>query len=306
MVQIKPVILFFALFVTTINYGQFTDVINSNRPGESMAAFSVGKRVFQAELGGIATREKDPLLNYESNGISSDLSLRYGAIFEQLEFVFDIQYQKNWYISDTENRTNNGLKQTTIGVKYLFYDPNKNYEAKPNVYSWKANNRFKFRDLIPAVGIYAGLNFDVSPASFYTFKEARNSAKIILTTQNQFGKSVLVTNLILDKVSAYYPAYSYIVTFTRGFSPNWSGFLENQGNKRDYYYDFIFRGGAAYLIQENIQIDAHIGTNYNDNPSLYFGGVGLSWRFDQNYNNVILRAPKAKKEKNKKNKSKKR
>ena len=37
---------------------QYTDVINSNRPGESQSAFSVGTKVLQFELGSYFIREK--------------------------------------------------------------------------------------------------------------------------------------------------------------------------------------------------------------------------------------------------------
>jgi hypothetical protein len=78
--------------------------------------------------------------------------------------------------------------------------------------------------------------------------------------------------------------------------------LENKGLKSDFYADGIFRGGAAFLMKENIQIDASIGTNYKNTPSLLFGGFGISWRFDANYNEVLLRIPKDKKDKGKKDK----
>jgi hypothetical protein len=38
----------------------------------------------------------------------------------------------------------------------------------------------------------------------------------------------------------------------------WSGFVENQGFKSDFYSDR--RGGVAYLINNNLQIDASIST----------------------------------------------
>ena len=50
------------------------------------------------------------------------------------------------------------LRQTLFGAKYLFFDPFKNYEEKPNLYSWKANHRFKWRQFLPAVAGYVGAN----------------------------------------------------------------------------------------------------------------------------------------------------
>ena len=52
------------------------------------------------------------------------------------------------------------------------------------------------------------------------------------------------------------------------------------------------RTGAAYLIKENIQIDASIGGSFKDTPSILVGGIGLSWRFDKNYKPVIIRSGK--------------
>lgn len=313
MIPTKSTLLFFALLTTTLNYGQFTDVINSNRPGESLAAFSVGKTVIQAELGFYGIRENHDLLRYEADGFGSDLSVRYGAFLEQLEFSVDLQYQKDWYKSADLHEKRSGLRQTTIGAKYLFYDPNKKPEGKPNFYSWKANHKFSWHNFIPAVGVYAGLNLNIGDNPFAFPNEPKISPKAVLLTQNQFGRYVLVGNIIADKIGTDYSSYAYIITLTRGFNDRWSGFVENQGIMGDYYSDVIVRGGAAYLIMENVQLDASIGTNFKDTPSLLFAGVGLSWRFDENYSEVMLRTPKEKSKddkkkdkKGKKDKSKKR
>ena len=49
MVFKKALVLF--LFTSSNAIAQYTDQINSNRPGMSIGAFSVGKNVFQSELG---------------------------------------------------------------------------------------------------------------------------------------------------------------------------------------------------------------------------------------------------------------
>jgi hypothetical protein len=296
------------LLVSSLGYSQFTDVINSNRPGESQAAFSVGKTVFQAELGVYGFREDHFITNYEANGLGSDLMLRYGAFFEQLEFIIDLQYQHENYSQLLLEEKHSGLKQTTVGAKFLLYDPIKNYQEKPNIYSWKANHKFSWRQFIPAVGVYGGVNLDLSNNVFHRPQtgplDKKMSLRGMLLTQNQFGKFVLVTNIILDKFPAN-QSIDYIITLTRGFSPRWSGFIEAQVYNGDYYSDAIFRGGAAFLIAQNIQVDASIGSNVKDTPSLLAGGVGVAWRFDENYNDVFLRVPKEKKSKEDKKKDKK-
>ena len=82
MLKIKFYFIAGFLLTSLANYGQYTDVINSNRPGESMSAFSVGKTVIQAEMGLFGIQEKHDLLRYEANGFGTDLSVRYGAFFE--------------------------------------------------------------------------------------------------------------------------------------------------------------------------------------------------------------------------------
>jgi len=298
-------IVFVTLVSPVVLHAQFTDVINSNRPGESMAAFSVGKTVIQAETGVYYIKEKHETLDYKDSGLGLDLDLRYGAFFEQLELIMNLQYQYDKYETPFADRKRNGIKQLTFGGKYLVYDPNKNYEKKPNLYSWKANHSFSWHEFIPAVGVYGGFSLNIFDNPFTPEEQEKFLPKAMVITQNQFGKWVFVTNIYLDKIISEYQTYGYILTLTRGFNERWSGFIENQGIKSDYYSDAIFRGGAAYLLKENFQIDASVGANLKDTPSLFTASVGISWRFDDNYEEVLLRAPKDKEPKKSKEEKKK-
>ena len=317
---IKPFLFFILLLCTTLNYGQFTDVINSNRPGESMAAFSVGKTVFQAEDGFYGFHEKYDEHEYNVDAWGNDLSLRYGVLLEQLELVLNLKYQNEQFTSDVFGDSHNiGLKKFNIGAKFLVYDPEKNYEKKPNLHSWKANHKFSFRQFIPAVGIYGGINLNLSGNTFarpYIPKDDNFSFRGMLLTQNQFGRYTFLTNIIIDKFPSIKKTLDYVVTLTRGFNERWSGMLEVQSNNGDHNGDTYFRVGAAFLAYENIQIDASVGKNFKDTPSMVYGGVGLAWRFDDNYTEIKIRIPKedkgkddkskkGKKDKEKKDKNKK-
>ncbi len=299
-----------ALCTTAFGYSQYTDVINSNRPGKSMAAFSVGQNVFQVEAGIFAVKEENKAINQTGFGLGSEMSLRYGAFLEQLEFNLDLQYQySNYEIADYEYKVS-GLRQMTLGAKFLVYDPYKNFERKPSIHSWKANHKFIWRQLIPAIGIYAGANFNVFKDGFAFEDESKISGKAAVITQNQFGKHVLVMNFQGEKIGTDYMVLGGIITLTRGFNEQWSGFIEAQGYKSDYRNDIAFRLGAAYLLKENLQVDASIGANIKDNPAYMIAGLGVSWRFDENYKEVFLRIQgdddkKDKKGKDKKDKKKK-
>ena len=298
------------LLISATQYAQYTDIINSNRPGKSMSAFSVGKTVIQAEAGLYGIKEEHNLSRYEANGFGTELDVRYGAFFDQFEFTLNTQYQYDWYEAPLVSDTRGGFKQITVGAKYLVYDPFIKQD-KPNIYSWKANHKFSFKQFIPAVAVYAGVNFNLGNNP-YTFPTDRKiSPKVMVITQNHFGtKWVWVNNIIADKYMTDYPTLGIISTMTRGFNMRWSGFLEFQGYKSDWYADTVFRLGAAYLVRENIQLDASFSKNVKDTPSLLLANVGMAWRFDSNYETNYKRIKGEKKskkdKKSKRDKGKKR
>jgi len=290
MSKLKSAFLFALIAFPSVHYGQHTDQINSNRPGETMSAFAVGKNVIQVETGIYGIKENHRLLEYDANGYGLDLTLRWGLFMEKLELIADIQYQNEDFTTPYSSINKSALKQTILGAKYLIYDPFKNYEKKVNVYSWKANKAFDWHKLIPAVSVFAGANFTMAdnPYSFSPYADI--SPKIMLITQNHLGDGswVFVTNIIADYVTTDYPSYGYVLTLTKGFSDKWSGFVENQGFKSDFYSDAIVRGGAAYLLNNDMQIDASISRNFKDTPTVLYGGVGFSWRYDSNYKEVRM------------------
>ncbi|MWB96646.1 transporter [Flavobacterium sp. GA093] len=299
MLKIKKLVFAGTLLLPQLFFAQYTDVINSNRPGETMSAFSVGKTVIQAEMGIYGINEKHELLDYKGSGFGTDLTFRYGAFLEKLEFIADIQYQLENFTTPYTDYKKNDFRQTILGAKYLIYDPFKGYEKTANIYSYKANHAFNWRQLVPAVAVFAGANFTFKDNPYSFSPDGSISPKIMLITQNHFGDGrwVLVGNFIADYISTDYPSYGYVLTLTRGFNSNWSGFIENQGYKSDFYSDALVRGGAAYLIGKNMQIDASVTTNFKDTPSIFYGGLGFSWRYDAKYKEVQLKSIKDQKEK---------
>ena len=143
---------------------QYTDQINSNRPGASIGAFAVGKNVIQFESGVEYRSYKHSGYNSSTfNSGNAFLSVRWGFLFEQLELTYEGVYgfgSLNSKITSPNYKYYlNGLLQNFIGLKFLVFDPFKK-ERKVNVYSWKANNGFKIRELLPAVSVTVGPNIN--------------------------------------------------------------------------------------------------------------------------------------------------
>jgi len=307
MYKIKNLVVVAFFVIPLIHYGQHTDQINSNRPGETMSAFAVGKSVIQVESGIYGITENHNILNYDANGFGIDMTLRWGLFMEKLELIADFQYQYEFLNPAIVYPEKSAFKQTVLGAKYLIYDPFKNYEKNINVYSWKANHSFNWHQLIPAVSVFAGANITLADNPYYFSPDAAISPKIILIAQNHLGDGswVFVTNIIADYIGTDYPSYGYGITLTKGFSRKWSGFIENQGYMSDFYSDAIIRGGAAYLIHDDLQIDASISTSLKDTPSILYGGIGFSWRYDANYKEVRMKVDTGDSDKKAKRKAKK-
>lgn len=291
--NIKTKLLGFLLLSSGITFAQYTEEINSNRPGKSFGAYSIGKTVIQAETGVFYLKEDHDLLETESKGFGLDLAVRYGAFLEQLEFIAEMQYETDKFSTPFGSENRNGFRQLLVGAKYLVYDPWKNYKEKVNVYSWKANKKFKWRKLLPAVGVYAGANFNVGENPYTFPNDPSFSPKVMVLLQNHFGnKTVLTTNIIYDKFTTDYPSLGYILTLSRAVGERWSVFLENQGYKSDWYADSVIRGGGAFLLKKNMQVDVSLGTNFKDTPSIMSGAVGFAWRFDKNYKPIEIKEGK--------------
>jgi hypothetical protein len=290
MFNINTTVVVLLFLISTIHYGQHTDEINSNRPGESMSAFAVGKTVIQVETGVFGIQESHSLQNYDAYGFGIDAEIRYGAFLESLEFIADIQYLNETFTYPLQIDERANFKQAVLGAKYLIYDPNKGYKKEVNLHSWKANQRYNWHQFVPAIAIFAGANFTGADNPFYFSPESSISPKVAIILQNHFGDGswVFVTNIISNYMTTDYPSLSYIITLTKGINNKWSAFVENQGIKSDFYSDAIFRGGAAYLINKNMQVDASLSTNFKDTPSILYGGVGMSWRWDGAYKEVRL------------------
>jgi len=283
---LKSISILILILTYSMSYAQYTEVINSNRPGLSESAFSVGVNVIQFEVGAFTVKEEHVPLEYEVAGFGLDFSVRYGLLFEQLEISLDGAYQNDQITFNSASvaveRDRSNFRNFTLGAKYLVYDPYKNAEeAKPNLYSYHANRKFQWKSLIPAVAVYAGANFDTKDNPYTAPDVEGFSPKVMIATQNNFnGGWVFVMNLIKDRIGSEFSEFQYIFTLTHSFTPQWVVFGEAQGISSDFYADNIFRIGGAYLWNKDFQLDANIAFNTKDTPSVFNIAFGASYRLD--------------------------
>ena len=283
----RLLVFFLLSFLLKINlgYSQFTDIINSNRPGTSSGAFSVGKNILQLENGFYFTNEKHQLLNYDIEGYGTEFKIRYGFLYEKLEVIISGNYQSDNLSDNRYNPANNvnrkNFKKFKIGAKYLIYDPKKGITEKPNVYSYFADKKFKWKNLIPAISVYGGLNIDSKNNPFISSNVSGISPSLAIFTQSNFtNRSVITTNVIFERIGSNQNDFEYIISLTHAFNESFIGFIETHGIKSDFYADNKLGFGVAYLFNDNLQLDLGTILNFKDTPKIFQMSLGVSYRLN--------------------------
>ena len=159
---------FIFLFSVFFCHSQYTEIINSNRPGSSHGAFAVGVNVLQLETGVSGhTLEHSNLNNSKIDGLNFNYLFRYGFLNEKLEVFLDGNIitrnilDKNYINDYSTDLSETIIGKQTLGFKYLFFDPYKNKKWHgENVYSWNAGRKIKLTDFIPAISAIVGSSFN--------------------------------------------------------------------------------------------------------------------------------------------------
>lgn len=279
------------LIIFLISYhfveAQYTEIINSKRPGNSESPYGVGTDVFQIETGFFYGQSTSNATFSRVDPMGVHLFLRYGKFSEKLEINANITYQQNKqqfnnvFISSYDI---SGISQLTIGAKYMIFQQEFDDKSK-EIRSWKKRTEFDKKRWIPSVGIYLGLNTNFLGKDY---KESGISPKAAILLQNNFTSRLnLITNLIADKIATDYSVYSYIVTMTYAMNSLWSIFVENQGDFTTYRNEFQLGTGAAYLYSINLQFDVSARTNLNSNEPAFIASIGVSWRLDRHQDELL-------------------
>ena len=290
---------FLLLLCIKTSIAQYTDVINSKRPGFSDSPYSIGTRVYQIEGGFFYKNINNRLyydqitnqtIEYNSKSYGSDITIRGGLFFERLEFNLDFAFEnedRNNIKPIEFNQSEIGISKLTFGAKYLIFKP-KYKEMSKEIRSWKARHSFDKKRLIPAVGIYVGVNTNFLN-DLYKNPEGI-SPKIAIYTQNDItNRLIFLMNFVGDKLFTYESENSYIFTLTYTFTEQLSLFIEHQGFfRKNVPNDYQVGGGAAYLFNKNLQIDASFRAILDERSDLtYMAGAGLSWRLDRHEDKII-------------------
>ena len=285
------------LLLTHTTQAQYTNVINSNRPGLSESPYSVGTGVYQLETS-IFYREtnKYPTF-YRPQSYGVDFLLRSSFLNEKLEFNVNLAYQNQEIgfqnIFNSSYRKT-GISKLVVAAKYLVYE--KKYEDKSKeIRSWVARNSFDLKRLIPSVAIYAGANTGI-PENIY--KANSFSPKVGILLQNDLSDYFnIITNVFYDRIGTDLPELSYIVTATYNYRPRWSIFIENQTMFDKYQYQSNIGSGIAFLFNKNLQVNSSIRLLADGRSSGFYSSFGASYRLDRHIDKALDTGNKVKSKK---------
>lgn len=283
----KCKILFLFLVSSQFIFAQYTEVINSKRPGFSESPFSVGTGVYQVEGGVFYQKSNEDVLSTVQKSIGSDLVLRAGLISEKLEFSLNLKYQKEEFltlIDPRETSSINGFSQFTVGAKYMFYMPTYKDPSK-EIRSWKRKTAFDKNRLIPSIGLYAGLNTNVLSQDY---KLTTMSPRVALLLQNDFDEyTTWVNNILVDYFNIKeMRTYGYISTLTYSMTDRYLIFAEHQGMFLPDHREFKLGGGMAYLLSPDLQLGVNLHWDMKTDHLNLYGGLGASYRLDRHQDKV--------------------
>lgn len=280
--------IFLLIFGFEAVFGQYTDIINSNKPGFSESPYSVGTGVYQFESS-LFLRN----LNAENafsipKSFGVDLLFRTSFFLERLEINAQMAFQRDEIISTAipSSRENvAGFGRFVIGAKYLLFQ--QEYEDKSKeVRSWVRRNAFDKKRLIPSVAIYVGMNTDFVSETYQT---GSISPKFGILLQNDLSNNFnVITNLFYDKMGTDFSEFSYVITATQNFNERWSGFLENQTIFQQNFNHTNLGLGAAYLFNKNTQFNTSIRYIAEGQSVGSYVSLGVSYRIDKHEDDFVV------------------
>ncbi|MGJ8743742.1 transporter [Polaribacter sp.] len=285
--QPTKLFLSFFLFGFLQAFGQYTDVINSNKPGFSESPYSVGTGVYQFESSIFFKNTSiEPTFTIPQSA-GFDLLFRTSFLFEKLELNTHLTYQKDKVAFKnifTSHYNTSGLSNLTVAAKYLIFQQEFTDKSK-EVRSWKRRMAFDKKRLIPSVALYVGLNTDFVND---IYKTQKMTPKFGLLLQNDLSDDLnIITNVYFDKMGTDFEEFSYIVTATQNFSDRWSAFFENQGVFLKYQNYTNIAAGLAYLQNKNLQINISGRMLFEGKSSGFYAGLGVSYRINKHKDSYI-------------------
>jgi hypothetical protein len=303
--MIKYCCFFLLLLYTAFASAQYTNIINSSRPGFAETPFSIGTGVTQIEAGFQHSSADNFLENTTLKSNTFNQTLRFGAWSEKLEFKFLFDQGFNKLNSKLNSSYGSSIGGSLgAGVKFLVFDP-KNKIKTEEIRSWRKRTGPRWKKHLPYIAISTSVSFGLDPrvkeninislsnissledfSNVETILNERGNIKLGLLLQNHIKEHwVIVSNFTYERrffeESNGSNICNIIVAGTYNYNKKWSFFGENKNVFNAYQNNYDLRIGAVYLLNNNIQFDTSINRNIGNTHNTSGISLGFSWRLDE-------------------------
>lgn len=258
---------------------QETDVISSDRPGQSSTPSTLKPKEMQFESGfyymHLYTQVLKSQFNENENDYFTNNAFRYG-IAEDFEFNFSLNYIRTdistIYKLPPNNKTTAisaiGLDNLDLGFRYRFFNEDEDF--------------LNFT-ILSTFGIYESQDFAIPDNPlFINFIMSKS-----FTENISFTAQVLTIediNLQSFKNSFDYNDYTLMLNLSYNFSDYFGVFVEQYSFYTDEKPSHNLDFGINYMTSDDLQLDLYTGTRIiedsdkNININTFFIGTGISYR----------------------------
>ncbi|MEO1100066.1 MAG: transporter [Bacteroidota bacterium] len=235
---------------------QYSETINTSRPGQAVIPFTTGKYVFQVQSGMTYSDFDDSDLTTDGNSADFFTLLRYG-LMENFELRSAFGFNSSEV--NFENNTSadaSGFSVWNVGIRYNIvsgegYKPSFGFQTGVGL-NWVGED-FKAEDLAPK----------------FTLIHSQQLSKV-------FG---LTTNWALNwNGNDNSTTGSYVINISFPLGDRLGSFVENYGTISNGSIDHRWDTGLGYLANNNLMFDCSVGYGKNDGLSDWFIDAGVSWR----------------------------
>ena len=250
------VILFFSL-ATFAQETEAPEELVTDRPDATEAPLTVPKGSLQIETGAFYTSFEENNIKEEVLGYNTTL-LRYG-ILDNFEF------RLGWNFEETRF-TINGAE-----------DPNVLSGLSPLLFGMKVNITEE-EGLLPTIGLIGHIFLPLSAATDY--RPETTGADFRFSLEHTLSEKSSIAYNIGAQWGGDSPEIAYIYTVAYGYS-----ITDKFGMYAELYGDFpednkanhLWDAGITYLVQNNLQLDATVGSSITKGQDLLLS-AGLSYR----------------------------
>lgn len=239
------------LFISFQNFGQVSETIQSDRPGQAFTQYTAGKNILQLQSGvGFFSSKND---FFTTENIYKSLVLRYG-IKENIELNAAFNHS-SIRVKDNppvyfETLKLSGIDQFNFGFRIHLFE-------RPSGFAGSIETR-------------ARLNF-------LTSDEVQSEDDLGFISSISLGYPVGSSRFTFIGSTTDNIPFLFVVNYSLGISETVSTFVEFYGSYNDEFSNAL-DGGFAFLLNKDLQLDISGGIDIDEGLNYFFVEGGVSYR----------------------------